>query len=204
MASPLPAVNTYSLSNYSYLTTKHPKIHKHTSHADPFDRMKLNYMKDGMRTSVEGILVVYERNHPHLLLLRQIENTSYKLPGGRLKPGENEIEGLKRKLTSKLGSNSPDQVPEWKIGERVATWWRPNFEDVMYPYCPPHITKPKECKMIYMVHLSEKECFEVPKNIKLVAVPMFELYDNIQNYGAVLSSIPQQLSRFQFRMIIKS
>ncbi|KAG5049196.1 hypothetical protein JHK85_010299 [Glycine max] len=42
-----------------------------------------------------------EHNHPHILLL-QIGNTFCKLPGGRLKPGENEIEGLKRKLTSKL------------------------------------------------------------------------------------------------------
>jgi len=28
----------------------------------------------------------------------------------------------------------------------VATWWRPNFETMMYPYCPPHITKPKVVK----------------------------------------------------------
>ncbi|MED6117508.1 Pre-mRNA cleavage factor Im subunit 2, partial [Stylosanthes scabra] len=162
------------------------------------------YMKYGMRTTVEGILVVYERNHPHLLLLQIIGSTFYKLPGGRLKPGENEIEGLKRKLTSKLGSNYPELVPDWKIGERVATWWRPNFEDVMYPYCPPHITKPKERKMIYMVHLSENERIVVPENIQLVAVPLFELYDNVQNYGAVLSSIPQQLSRFELRRIINN
>lgn len=30
-----------------------------------------------------------------------------------------------------------------QIGECVAIWWRPNFETIMYPYCPPHITKPK-------------------------------------------------------------
>jgi hypothetical protein len=31
----------------------------------------------------------------------------------------------------------------FQVGECVAEWWRPNFETVMYPYCPPHITKPK-------------------------------------------------------------
>jgi cleavage and polyadenylation specificity factor subunit 5 len=31
---------------------------------------------------------VQEHNHPHILLL-QIGNTFCKLPGGRLKPGEN-------------------------------------------------------------------------------------------------------------------
>uniref|UniRef100_A0A1S3YAI1 Pre-mRNA cleavage factor Im 25 kDa subunit 2 n=1 Tax=Nicotiana tabacum TaxID=4097 RepID=A0A1S3YAI1_TOBAC len=143
---------------------------------------------------------VQEHNHPHILLL-QIGNTFCKLPGGRLKPGENEIEGLKRKLSSKLAANSPGLQPDWQIGECVATWWRPNFETIMYPYCPPHISKPKECKKLFIVHLSEREYFAVPKNLKLLAVPLFELYDNVQRYGPVISTIPQQLSRFQFNMI---
>ncbi|CAL5340157.1 unnamed protein product [Camellia sinensis] len=123
--------------------------------------------------------MVQEHNHPHILLL-QIGNTFCKLPGGRLKLGENEIEGLKRKLSSKLGANSPSLQPNWQIGECVAIWWSPNFETIMYPYCPPHITKPKECKKLILVHLSEREYFAVPKNLKLLAVPLFELYDNVQ------------------------
>ncbi|KAF3947667.1 hypothetical protein CMV_026229 [Castanea mollissima] len=186
-------VNTYPLSSYTF-GTKEPKMEKDTSVADRLARMKVNYMKEGMRTSVEGILLVQEHNHPHILLL-QIGNTFCKLPGGRLKPGENEIEGLKRKLTSKLGATVPALVPDWQIGECVAVWWRPNFETIMYPYCPPHITKPKECKKLFIVHLSEREYFAVPKNLKLLAVPLFELYDNVQRYGPVISTIPQQLSR---------
>ncbi|XP_024972066.1 pre-mRNA cleavage factor Im 25 kDa subunit 2 isoform X1 [Cynara cardunculus var. scolymus] len=218
-------VNTYPLSSYTF-GTKEPKMEKDTSVADRLARMKVNYMKEGMRTSVEGILLVerwfpkyhvrkysvyyvfastnehqvQEHNHPHILLL-QIGNTFCKLPGGRLKPGENEIEGLKRKLSSKLAANSTGLQPDWQIGECVAIWWRPNFETIMYPYCPPHITKPKECKKLFLVHLSEREYFAVPKNLKLLAVPLFELYDNVQRYGPVISTIPQQLSRFQFNMI---
>ncbi|KAK4403587.1 Pre-cleavage factor Im subunit [Sesamum angolense] len=169
-----PVVNTYPLSSYTF-GTKEPKMEKDTSVADRLARMKVNYMKEGMRTSVE----VQEHNHPHILLL-QIGNTFCKLPGGRLKPGENEIEGLKRKLSSKLAANSPSLQPDWQIGECVAIWWRPNFETIMYPYCPPHITKPKECKKLFLVHLSEREYFAVPKNLKLLAVPLFELYDNVQ------------------------
>ncbi|KAE8721646.1 Cleavage and polyadenylation specificity factor subunit 5 [Hibiscus syriacus] len=189
-----PLVNTYPLSSYT-VGTKEPKMEKDTSVADRLARMRVNYMKEGTRTSVEAILLVQEHNHPHILL-QQIGNTFYKLPGGRLKPGENEIEGLKRKLTSKLGANSPAL-----IGECVAIWWRPNFETLMYPYCPPHITKPKEFKKLFLVHLSEKEYFAVPKNLKLLAVPLFELYDNVQRYGPVISTIRHQLSRFQFNMI---
>lgn len=93
-----------------------------------------------------------EHNHPHILLL-QIGNTFCKLPGGRLKPGENgmnfyfiyicqvkarilcfthvafawldlasyffcnftEIDGLKRKLSSKLAANSPALQPDWQV-----------------------------------------------------------------------------------------
>ncbi|MCO5561960.1 hypothetical protein L7F22_015586 [Adiantum nelumboides] len=226
-----PVLNVHSLSNYSF-GTKDVKMEKDTSVADRLARMKQNYMKEGMRKCVEGILLhpfenlnaqelhsqcemneivhckwlhnsrilVQEHNHPHVLML-QIGNTFCKLPGGRLKPGEDEIEGLKRKLTSKLAPASASVPPDWKIGECVAVWWRPNFETLMYPYCPPHITKPKECKKMFVVHLAERQHFAVPKNYKLLAVPLFELYDNVQRYGPVISSIPQQLSRFSINSI---
>lgn len=40
--------------------------------------------------------------------------------------------------------------------------------------------------------------FAVPKNYKLVAAPLFELYDNSQGYGPIISSLPQALCRFNF------
>lgn len=62
-------VNTYPLSSYTF-GTKEPKMEKDTSVADRLARMKVNYMKEGMRTSVEAILLVQEHNHPHILLLK--------------------------------------------------------------------------------------------------------------------------------------
>ncbi|CAI5951517.1 unnamed protein product [Closterium sp. NIES-65] len=71
----------------------------------------------------------------------EVEGSKHKLTS---KLGPYEVEGLKRKLTSKLGpSVSILPVPDWQVGECSAVWWRPNFETLMYPYCPPHITKPK-------------------------------------------------------------
>lgn len=46
-----------------------------------------SYERDGMRRSVEGVLIVQEHNHPHILLLQAGQNF-FKLPGGRLRPGE--------------------------------------------------------------------------------------------------------------------
>lgn len=41
----------------------------------------------------------------------------------------------------------------------------------------------------------------MPKNMKLLAVPLFELYDNTARYGPQLSSIPHLLSRYNFEMV---
>jgi hypothetical protein len=41
----------------------------------------------------------------------------------------------------------------------------------------------------------------VPKNYKLVAVPLFELYDNISRYGPIIASIPALLSRFRLNVV---
>jgi cleavage and polyadenylation specificity factor subunit 5 len=35
----------------------------------------------------------------------------------------------------------------------------------------------------------------VPLNMKLLAVPLFELFDNTVRYGPQLSALPSQLSR---------
>lgn len=45
------------------------------------------YRKEGVRRSVDAILLVWEHNHPHVLLL-QLGSAFFKLPGGRLRPGE--------------------------------------------------------------------------------------------------------------------
>merc|ERR1712232_87059 len=144
--------------------------------------MRASYKVEGVRRTVDAVLLVQQHNHPHVLLL-QIGNTFFKLPGGRLRPGEDELEGLHRKLTKRL---VPDDQPiEWERGELLGAWWRPSFETVLYPYIPPHITKPKECKKIFVIQLPEKCAFAVPKNFKLLAVPLFELYDNPAQYGNI-------------------
>ncbi len=42
------------------------------------------------------------------------------------------------------------------------------------------------------------EVLSVPKNMKLLAVPLFELYENTARYGPQLSAIPHLLSRYDF------
>jgi len=60
-------------------------------------------------------------------------------PGDYLKPGEDDIDGLKRRLDERLAPpveskqfNASHGVDnEWEIGDCLAQWWRPNFETFM-------------------------------------------------------------------------
>ncbi|PPQ85778.1 hypothetical protein CVT25_002840 [Psilocybe cyanescens] len=206
----------YPLSNFTFRQdrfTKEAQPEEDPSVSARLQRLQNNYEDFGMRRTVEGILVVHDHGHPHILML-QIANAFFKLPGDYLKPGEDEIEGLKRRLDERLAPPPGiqfDQLPtssthhehnnnsnDWEIGDCLAQWWRPNFETFMYPFIPAHITKPKECKKLFVVQMPERKVLAVPKNMKLLAIPLFELYDNAARYGPQLSAIPHLLSRYNF------
>ena len=212
-------VNLYPLSNYTF-GTKEPMYEKDRTVEARFNRMREDFEKYGRRHSVEGVLLVHEHNLPHVLLLQLGEcveiseyfmlilfnahqtiqfagTTFFKLPSGELNPGEGEVEGMLRIVNTTLGREDGIQT-EWTVEDVVANWWRPNFEAPQYPYMPAHCTNPKEHKRLFLMSLPEKALFSVPRNYKLVAAPLFELYDNSAGYGPVIASLPQVLSRFNF------
>lgn len=188
-------ISLYPLTNYTF-GTKEPLFEKDSTVNAKFQRMREDFDKLGQRKTVQGVLIVHEHGLPHVLLL-QLGSTFFKLPGGELQHGEDEVEGLKRLMTETLGRQDGVQQ-EWVIEDSIGNWWRPNFEPPIYPYIPAHITQPKEHKKLFLVQLGEKALFAVPRNYKLVAAPLFELYDNSTGYGPVISSLPQLLSRFNF------
>ena len=192
-------VDVYSLSNYTF-GTKRARGEKDAT-AERLLRMRAQYEKEGKRRSVGAICMVSQHRTPHVLLL-QITPTSFKLPGGRLRAGEGDVEGLARKMRNKLQPERDDGLEQYEfdIGDQVATWYRTSYEPQMYPYLPAHITKPKEEYRMFVAHLPEKCYFAVPKNLKLLAVPLFELYGNPGKYGAEIASIPHLLSRYRLNL----
>lgn len=78
----------------------------------------------------------------------------------------------------------------------MCNWYAIDFSRKYYPYVPAHITKPKEELHVYAVSLPNKFMFAVPKNLQLVAVPLFELFNNSATYGDVISALPAVLSRY--------
>ena len=81
-----------------------PIFEKDASVPARFQRMRDEFDKLGMRRSVEAVLLVHEHGLPHVLLL-QLGTTFFKIPGGELHSGEDEIDGLKRILSGNLNVN---------------------------------------------------------------------------------------------------
>ncbi|KFK29542.1 hypothetical protein AALP_AA7G147500 [Arabis alpina] len=189
-------VDLYPLSSY-YFGSRDALPVKDEIVSDRVVRLKSNYAVHGLRTCVEAVLLVELFKHPHVLLL-QYRNSIFKLPGGRLRPAESDIEGLERKLASKLSINENVGL---EVGECIGMWWRPNFETLLYPFLPPNVNHPKECTKIFLVRPSLNQQFVVPKNYKLLAVPLCQIHDNEKTYGPIISQLPKLLSKFSFNMM---
>lgn len=195
-----PILNIYDLQHYKF-EEKESLLSKDTSYSERVIRLAKKFEQDGIRRSVEAILLVHKSDHPHVFIF-QNEEKKFFLPGGRLRVGESERDGLKRKLRNKLQpSLLQHDAIEWEIMDQVGLWWRPNFSETTFPYIPPHITKPKEQIVQYLVKLPEKCTLAAPQNYKLVAVPLFDLYDNNQRWGPRLAALPQMLARMDIRCI---
>ncbi|KHN76468.1 Cleavage and polyadenylation specificity factor subunit 5 [Toxocara canis] len=195
-------IKLYPLTNYAF-GKKDAQHERDLSVHDRFDRMRDEFHKIGMRRSVEAVILVHEHSIPHVLLLRVGQNF-FKLPGGELIPGEDEVSGIKRILTELFGRSSNDERAlnqQWKVAEAIGNWWRPNFDPPRYPYIPAHVTQPKEQTKLLLVQLPQTALFAVPNNYKLVAAPVFELFDNSASYGQLISGIPMLLSRFNFEYL---
>ncbi|EEP79148.1 hypothetical protein UREG_03994 [Uncinocarpus reesii 1704] len=166
-----PTIRLYPLSNYTF-GTKETQPEEDPSVLARLKRLEEHYEQYGMRRTCEGVLV----------------------------------EGFKARLNERLAPVGSQFTGEgvnedWEVGDTLAQWWRPNFETFMYPFLPGHVTRPKECKKLYFIQLPKKKVLSVPKNMKLLAVPLFELYDNTARYGPQLSAIPHLLSRYNFEFV---
>ena len=153
-------------------------------------------------------------------------------PGDYLKPGEDDIDGLKRRLDDRLAPPTESRQfnashgidNDWEIGDCLAQWTRPNFETFMVSFharihfvvavlmsCSilttrrisrnqrrPKSSSSSKCLKRVSTILSDRlyfltlspEVLAVPKNMKLLAIPLFELYDNAARYALPEPSLP--------------
>ncbi|KAL6224217.1 hypothetical protein ACLB2K_003073 [Fragaria x ananassa] len=192
-------LDIYPLSCY-YFGSKEAIPFKDETLDDRVQRLNSNYAAYGLRTCVEAVMLVELFKHPHILLL-QVRNCIFKLPGGRLRPGELEIDGLKRKLSRKLCVNADGDGIAWEVGECLDVWWRPDFETSPCLDLPSTVRSPKERTKLFLVKLPESRKFIVPKNLKLLAIPLCQINKNRETYGAIISGVPEMLSKFTINII---
>ncbi|KAK4054909.1 hypothetical protein OIV83_000833 [Microbotryomycetes sp. JL201] len=126
----------------------------------------------------------------------------HKLPGDFINKHESEEEGIETRLQYRLGpeveiivgkeASGPCMIDplardhlstEWHVNSVLSKWWRPNFEGFM----------------THSIRICQS-VFNVPKNMKLVALPLFELYDNAIRYGPALAAIPHLLSKYDVKI----
>ncbi|KAJ3270951.1 hypothetical protein HDV01_007281 [Terramyces sp. JEL0728] len=117
------------LSGYSF-GAKDPQMEQDQSIPQKLDRLKADYMEKGCRVTVQGVICLHEHSHPTILVLR-IANSFYKLPGGSLKPGEDEIKGLQQHLVDQLGPIGDTNLDEFEVGELLGVYYRLNFENIL-------------------------------------------------------------------------
>eukprot|EP00796_Vickermania_ingenoplastis_P009170 gene9170-6449_t len=143
---------------------------------------------------------------------------AYRLPGGRCQKGEKPEDCLMRKLGRHLlneekmspsagAHTTPDTVVDvssganlspFRVGEVLGQWYRPHLSPLIYPYVPPHISPDavKEVRTVFLVHMERNMEFQIPHaDVELVAVPLFDLYDNTAKYSPDIVSLPVALSR---------
>jgi hypothetical protein len=183
------------------------------------------------------------------ILLFEVDDGVYRLPGGDLKIGEGDIDAVNRIFSECLGVSDQergkllmdqfDDVVQYEQQQKNAskdeesildppseermkqkedyeqkllqdrdssfavtdilfTTHRPHFDNITYPYLAPHIKRPKQTIKTLVLELDpSKIVIGVPQNIKLLAVPVFEVYGN-RKFG-VLEQVVWGLSRFTYQ-----
>ncbi|KAG8341317.1 hypothetical protein TRVL_07856 [Trypanosoma vivax] len=118
---------------------------------------------------------------------------------GRAQAAEEERSETVVDVAGSRGSaGTSTSASSFRVGEVLARWYRPHFDPLMYPYIPPHISENdvREVRTIFLVHLPPHMLLTTTETEEeLVAVPLFDLYDNTAKYGSLIASIPTLLSR---------
>lgn len=82
--------------------------------------------------TTEGVLIIHRDWLPHVLLL-QLGTMFFKLPGGEINPGTDDIEGPKCLMTDRDTGWSDGAPQDCVIDDHIGNWLRTNVEPPQYP-----------------------------------------------------------------------
>ncbi len=74
----MPSLHLYPIDNYTF-GSKDVLMEIETSYHSRMAHLAESFAAEGMRRTVEAVLLTYENNHPHVLLLQLGDSTIFKL-----------------------------------------------------------------------------------------------------------------------------
>lgn len=74
----MPFLHLYPIDNYTF-GSKDALMEIETSYHHRMAQLAESFKAEGMRRTVEAVLLTYQNNHPHVLLLQLGESTIFKL-----------------------------------------------------------------------------------------------------------------------------
>lgn len=149
----------------------------------------------GTRRYVQFLVVIGDR--PHVLLFKRwVDTLGEFIPGGALRHDEEEEEGIKR-VWNEIFHGCKDECDvsqEMEVVECVGKWYRPEHNELVYPYKSRYTKDHKEVIKTYIVQLKKGMAVKFPLGAKeCVPADVYDLYDR---KDPQLAAIPLQLSPF--------
>lgn len=151
-----PTIQLFHLDNYTFGKKDSILI----GEEEDASKLEMEYMLSGMKHWASFVILVHLHNHPHVLLLKRAgvglatgpTGGEFRLVGDsiNLMDGPSEEQLLKGILckylsppsngtsTTTAASASAGDV-DWDIGECLAKWYRPGFDEAYTVYRPLHL-----------------------------------------------------------------
>ncbi|EAY22667.1 hydrolase, NUDIX family protein [Trichomonas vaginalis G3] len=187
------SLRIHKLSNYRFGASEDEE-EEEKAHTDRMEKIKEIFAVEGTVKSVRCIILAHEHNITTILLLKNKNKKKLQMPGGIVRTGEEDEAAIKRILTKKFRIVEG----EFDIGDHVATWYRPQFSEYLYPYLPAHITQAKEIEKWYIVMLPEKAHFNIQSKNELSALQFIQIHNNVEYQEKTLLYIPAIMSKYDF------
>lgn len=156
------------------------------------------WLREGMRRTVKAVFIVHQNDVPHFLVFQKNSGSGLVpfLFGGKLQEGEAEKDGLTRILRTFIMKSKSAEECEWRVGDLMTKFWRPEFDDRVYSFIPPHVTRPKEEISIFQVVLPPKCVFALREGMSITAIPIYDLVKNAQTMPPIIAALPSLVTRF--------
>lgn len=157
------------------------------------EKLRRLFAEEGTIKSIRIILLAHDHNIPTVILLRHLITGKVTLPGGKVNNGENEEFAIRRILSTEFIIDR-----EYDIVDHVATWYRPQFSEYLYPYMSAHVSTPKEIEKWYFVSIQEGSMIRIRTQHQPFVLSFQQIHNNIEFQEQTISFLPSIMSKFDF------